>query len=302
VDLRLQHLLDNAYYVPGASNVGLVIGEGRQAFLIDTGVGTRSGRLLLQLLQDQGLTLVAILNTHGHGDHVGGNAYLVEHTKALVYAPVLDSVAIQHPRWGTMCVFGGAEPPAEVAVPRFAPEPCAVDRTVTEGFIQIAGVQVQVVSLPGHTSSHSGYIASGAFFMGDILAGEVELRNAPLSYAYSVTQRLQSLEKLRAYSCQYYVPGHGEAIQDIASLVERNILQITAAQDLIKGYVSQHPAEANDILIHLCAHYGIVLRNIKEYFHWYPILHSYLSHLSNAGQILPEVKHNRLLWRTVQAQ
>jgi glyoxylase-like metal-dependent hydrolase (beta-lactamase superfamily II) len=296
-DLRLQHLVDQVYYVPGASNVGLVVGECQQAFLIDTGVGTRSGRMLLQLLQDQGLHLAAILNTHGHGDHVGGNAYLVEQTKALVYAPLHDSVAIQHPIWGTMCLFCGAEPPAGIAVPRFAPAPCAIDQIVTEGPMKIVGVQVQVVPLPGHTGSHTGYIVNGVFFTGDVLAGEVELANAPLSYAYSVTRRLQSLEKLRGYSCQYYVPGHGEVRQDIAALVERNIAQVTSVLDWIKGYLSQRSAEANELLVALCAQYGIVLHNIREYFYWYPIVQSCLSHLSNTGQIRHEVTGNRLLWQ-----
>ena len=301
-DLILQHLFDNVYYVPGASNVGLVVGEGQQAFLIDTGVGKRSGRLLLQLLQDQGLCLAAILNTHGHGDHVGGNAYLVEHTKALVYAPVHDSVAMKHPVWGTLCMFGGAEPPADIAVPRFAPDPCATDRIVGEELIEIVGVQVQAVPLPGHTASHTGYVVNGVFFTGDTLASEAELANTPLSYAYSVTLRLQSLEKLRGCSCRYYIPGHGEPREDISALVERNIAQLTAVLDWIKGYLSVRSVEANEILMALCAQYGIVLHNIREYYYWYPIVHSCLSHLSNTGQIRHEVRDNRLLWRTVQPQ
>lgn len=298
--LQLQYLLDNVYYLPGPSNVGLVVGERQRVLLIDTGVGQRSGRGLLRILKDQGLYLVAIFNTHCHGDHVGGNAYLVEHTGAQVYAPVYDSAAMQHPIWGTMCTFGGADPLTELRVPRFAPQPCTVDVIVTEGEIRIAGVTVQLVPLPGHTGSHTGYIVNDVFFVGDSLAGEAELANSPVPYAFSVTKRLQSLDKLRDYSCSYYVLGHGKVERDITAVVERNIAQVMEILDFIRGHLTQGCAEAGELLAAMCARYGIQIRNIKQYFHWYPVLHAFLSHLSNTGQIKHKIKDNRLLWCAVE--
>lgn len=300
--MTLQHVLHNVYYLPGASNIGLIMGEGNQALLIDTGVGQRSGRQLLQILEERGLKLAAIFNTHGHGDHTGGNAYLVEHTGAKVYAPLYDSIVLQHPAWGSMCVFGGAEPINELSTPRFAPQPCATDAIVTEGEVQIAGVTVQVVPLPGHTGSHTGYIVNDVFFTGDILAGEAELANAPISYAYSITKRLESLQKLRNYSCSYYVLGHGTLEHDIAELIERNIAQIMDVLHFIRRYLAQAPAEANNLLSAVCEHYKIEMRNIREYYLFYPTLHAYLSHLRNTGQIAYQVKDNRLLWYTVESE
>ncbi len=294
--LRLQHLVDNVYYLPGPSNVGLIVGQRQQALLIDTGVGQRSGRRLLRIIQEQGLDLVAILNTHCHGDHVGGNAYLAERTGAQVYAPVHDAVVLQYPVWGTMCMFGGAEPIAEMAAPRFNPQPCAVDVTVTEGSIEIAGIAVQVVPLPGHTGSHTGYIVNDVFFTGDILAGEEELANTALSYAYSITKRLQSLERLRSYSCQYYVLGHGRPETDIHDLVERNIAQINDILDFIRAYLNQGCAEASELLAAMCAHYHIEIRNLRQYFLYYPTLHSLLSHLINRGEVEHRIHEHRLLW------
>jgi len=293
---HLQHILGRVYYVPGASNVGLIVGDGQQALLVDTGIGKRSGRRLLRILEEQSLQLVAIFNTHCHGDHIGGNAHLVEHTGAKIYAPLADSVVLQYPVWGTMCMFGGADPIAELSVPRFAAPPCAVDVIVTEGEIQIAGVTVQVVPLPGHTGTHTGYIIDDVFFIGDILAGEAELANTTISYAYSVTKRLQSLEKLRHYSCAYYVLGHGGIERDITALIERNIAQVIDLLDFIKGYLAQGCAGASEILGAVCAHCGIEIRNLKQYFLLYPTLHSYLSHLSNHGEITYKIKDNRLLW------
>lgn len=298
--LPLQHIWDNIYYLPGASNIGLIVGEEKQALLIDTGIGQRSGRQLLHILEERHLRLAAILNTHGHGDHTGGNAYLVERTGAKVYAPLYDSIVLQHPTWGSMCIFGGAEPIAELSTPRFAPQPCATDVIVTEGKLRIAGVTIQVVPLPGHTGSHTGYIVNNVFFTGDILAGEAELANMAISYAYSITKRLESLQKLRSFSCSYYVLGHGPLESDIARLIERNIAQITDVLHFIRSYLAQAPAEANGILEAVCEHYKIEIRNIREYYLFYPTLHAYLSHLRNKGQIAYQVNGNRLLWYAVE--
>ncbi len=297
--MLLQHIRDNVYYLPGASNIGLVVGEDKKAFLIDTGIGQRSGRQLLQILNEQRLKLAAILNTHGHGDHTGGNAYLVERTGTKIYAPLYDAIVLQHPTWGSMCVFGGAEPITELSTPRFAPQPCTTDVIVVEGELQIAGVTIQVVPLPGHTGSHTGYIVNDVFFTGDILAGEAELANTTISYAYSITKRLDSLERLRHFSCSYYVQGHGPLKSDIADLIERNIAQVMDVLHFIQSYLAQAPAEASEILKAVCEHYKIEMRNIREYYLFYSTLHAYLSHLHNQGQIAYQVKDNHLLWYAI---
>ena len=294
--MQLQHILDNVFYVPGPSNIGVVVGKDRQALLVDTGIGTRSGRRLLQILEDQGLQLAAIFNTHCHGDHIGGNAYLVEHTGATVYAPPYDAVVLERPIWGTMCMFGGADPISELSSPRFSAQACKVDQIVTEGEMCVAGVAVQAISLPGHTGSHTGYIVGGVFFTGDALAGEEELVNARLSYAYSVTRRLQSLEKLRQYPCAYHVLGHGRIQRDIASLIDRNIAQVLDVLDFIKRYLTQGCADIGAIFGAVCEHYEIEIRTIGQYFLLYPTLHACLSHLNNCGEISFRIRGNQLLW------
>jgi len=294
--LQLRHLVGDIYCVPGPSNVGFVITKEGQALLIDTGVGARSGRGLLQILQDHNLQLAAIFNTHCHGDHVGGNAFLVEHTGAQVYAPPHDAIVIEKPVWGTMCMFGGADPLAELETPRFAAQACQVDVRVSEGVVVVGGTEVQVVPLPGHTGSHTGYLIEDVFFTGDILAGEEELAQSPITYAYSITMRLQSLEKLRRYSCAWYVLGHGKPEPDIQSLIECNIEQVNGVLAFIKAFLAQGCADFDQIYTAICRHYGIRVRTLKQYFLLYPTLHSYISHLSRNGDIIHAFEANRLLW------
>jgi glyoxylase-like metal-dependent hydrolase (beta-lactamase superfamily II) len=197
-------------------------------------------------------------------------------------------------------MFAGADPPAELHVPRFAPQPCTVDQIVTEGEIGIAGLTVEVVPLPGHTATHTGYIVDDVFFVGDALAGQAELAGLAVSYTYSVTLYLETLEKLRNYACAYYVLGHGRLERDISGLIEQNIARISETIGFIKGCLAEKDAETSAILKAVCQHYGVELHSIRAYFVWYPVIHSFLSHLCNGGEVVWEISDNELLWHAVE--
>ena len=247
--MELEHITDNVYYLRDVINMGVVVGEEGQALLIDSGLGDRSGRRILQALEAEGLRPVAVLNTHCHGDHSGGNAYLVEQAGVKVYAPLYDAVVLRQPVWSTLCMFAGADPINELAIPRFSMRPSPVDVIVTEGELTVAGVTVEAVALPGHTGSHTGYIASGVFFLGDALCSEQELENAGIPYGYSVTMRLDTLQKLRDYNCDYYLLAHGDLRRDIGELVELNRERVEETLAFIVDYLSRQPSEASDVIV-----------------------------------------------------
>src|SRR6266699_3322654 len=62
----------------------------KEALVIDPGL---EPDLVLDCLGTERLTAAAILNTHGHGDHIGGNAALKE---AFPQAPLLIGGGDQH--------------------------------------------------------------------------------------------------------------------------------------------------------------------------------------------------------------
>ena len=98
---------------------------------------------VIAALEQRGLTLDLILNTHHHMDHIGGNAAL----KA---------------RYGAKIVGPRAE------MSRIAD----MDRTVGEGDeVAVGGEIARVFETPGHTSGHIAYWfeTSKALFCGDTL-------------------------------------------------------------------------------------------------------------------------------------
>jgi glyoxylase-like metal-dependent hydrolase (beta-lactamase superfamily II) len=146
--------------MPFAENTYIVWLPGRQAALvIDPGLEPES---ILDFLRDQQLTTAAILNTHGHADHIGGNATLKD---AFPEAPLIigaDEVGLLADAEANLSApFGMSitSPPA--------------DRTVREGdVVEAAGMRLEVLDLPGHSPGHVVYLYRDSpclLFGGDVL-------------------------------------------------------------------------------------------------------------------------------------
>src|SRR5919201_48464 len=72
---------------PYDNGMYIVFDDPREAVLIDPFMGEREA---IAAVKDHGLKLVEILNTHGHPDHIYGNAALKEATRARLAIHRLD--------------------------------------------------------------------------------------------------------------------------------------------------------------------------------------------------------------------
>ena len=141
-----------------------VLRDAGEAIVIDPG---ESDPALLASLSD--CTVKAIINTHCHIDHCGGNAELVRHTNAplLIHRnelPVLHSLEQQ----GMM--FGVRSHPS--------PEP---DAFLDEGdAVTVGTVSLKVLYTPGHSPGHISLAGDGFAFVGDVLfAGSIGRTDLP---------------------------------------------------------------------------------------------------------------------------
>jgi glyoxylase-like metal-dependent hydrolase (beta-lactamase superfamily II) len=117
---------------------------------------------VLEKLADEGLTVPLILNTHGHVDHIAGNADL---KAAFPNAPIVigagDADLLTDPLLNMSGLSG---------VPICSPR---ADRLVREGeVIESAGFRFEVFDIPGHSPGHVVYLVRGdppVVFGGDVL-------------------------------------------------------------------------------------------------------------------------------------
>ena len=103
---------------------------------------------VIRLLDERGLTPTEIINTHHHGDHIGGNAELRERWNLPLTAPASEAHRIE-----------------------------GITQQVKHGDkITIAGYEAEVIATPGHTSGHVAFYVANCFedgggvaFVGDTL-------------------------------------------------------------------------------------------------------------------------------------
>jgi glyoxylase-like metal-dependent hydrolase (beta-lactamase superfamily II) len=185
--LTVGPLMENCYVV-GCE-------ETKEAVVIDP--GDEAGRILDVLGQLQ-LTLIYIINTHGHFDHVGANKELKEATGAdiLIHpldAQMLGNISASASSFG---LSGDNSPPA--------------DKTIQEGdTVSFGTITFQIFDTPGHTPGGISLYTDQHVFVGDALfAGSIGRTDFPGgdydTLISSIRQKLFTLpDDAKVYS------GHG---------------------------------------------------------------------------------------------
>jgi hydroxyacylglutathione hydrolase len=150
--------------------------DGLQAIVVDPG----DAAPVAAALDAQGLALAAILVTHHHPDHVGG-------------------IAALRPR-----LQGEVHGPAREAIPGpFVPH-------VDGDIINVAGLRLEVIDVPGHTAGHIAYFAPGTLpapvlFCGDTLfsAGCGRLFEGTAAQMHNSLSRLAALPGATRVCCAH---------------------------------------------------------------------------------------------------
>jgi hydroxyacylglutathione hydrolase len=148
---------ENAYFVSLAQDGDCIVA--------DPGL---DADLIVEQLQAAGLNPLAILNTHGHGDHIAGNELLKQTWPA---APLIIGAG---DAWKLTDPAGNLS--AEFGMPMVSPP---ADQTASEGdVLEFAGIRWTVLETPGHSRGHVVFVAKELSPMivlgGDVLfAGSV---------------------------------------------------------------------------------------------------------------------------------
>ena len=180
---------------PWKQNCFLLI-SGDSAVLVDPG-GNAPG--ILGEITLRRLRLLAIINTHGHFDHIGGVSEIVEKTSAPFYISGLELPIMKSANM-LRYIFKYNE---KVTVPKQF-----VDLDLIGNRLHFEDIDIQIIRTPGHTPGGCCFIIGNHIFTGDTvlssMPGSAELPGGNLQ---DLIKSLNALESLEGDFISH--PGHG---------------------------------------------------------------------------------------------
>jgi glyoxylase-like metal-dependent hydrolase (beta-lactamase superfamily II) len=289
---------ERVWVIPGGVNIGVLANDDGQIVLVDTGLNESSAKKALKVVREElGGEVVAVLTTHAHADHFGGNATIVKRAGAVVHAPKFDEAFLRYPLLQPASLFGGADPLDTLRGNFLLADPSPVDVLVQPGPHEIAGISIEAVPLYGHSPGQLGYLAGDVFFCADVVLPASVLDKYRIPYLFSLTEHLAALERARGTSHRVAVAGHGPILDDgqlevviglnaaLAHRVADAILELTAT-----------PRSAEAILEGILRRFDAPVSDAPSFYLLQPTVFAFLSHLHRSGEIGHEVRDGRSLW------
>lgn len=218
---------------------------------------------LLAELERLGLRVRAVLCTHLHIDHIANNQALVE-------------------RHGAEILAHAEELPLLLSRQE-APYPIT---TITEGPVNIGGVQVGVIPTPGHSPGHLAYVTpDGVCCIGDSMMSLRLLQHAKMPYMEDVDRSILTMEALRQTRYPFYIAAHKAVVPlaELPDLVEANIQKELDLYALLRRSITAPLPMEEAVTAYLLAA-GIRAREMLEMFYVRHTAKVRLEALSKAGE------------------
>lgn len=283
----------------GAVNMGLVqTPDGWVA--VDTGLDKQAAKAVLKHIGQSGQKLIAIINTHAHADHYGGNAHLLKQQQVPVYAPVFESSVMRRPQLEPEYLWQGAKPFPDLLNKFLLAERSPVDVEFDPGqALEIGGMVFETVFLPGHSFGQVGIVVDGVFFAADSYFAQDVIEKHGLPYLVDYQQTLNSARAATEVTADWYVPGHGVPEKNPADAVEKLIERHQQGLASSIAAISGGPLQLGDIVSLVCAQYDLHPATPGAWVLLRTTISAYLTAALEAGQVRTEVVDGRLLFRVV---
>jgi glyoxylase-like metal-dependent hydrolase (beta-lactamase superfamily II) len=293
----LVRLASDAYYLPGGVNVGVITNSAGEALLLDTGGDKDYGRTIRKAVEEAKLRPAAILNTHSHADHYGGNDYLARNLNLPVWAPVFEEAILRYPYLEPMYLYGGAAPLAGLRNKWLEAKSSPVDHVyeVEDGPLSVGPFEMMRHVTSGHAVAQVAIGFGPVCYATDAFFGSEVLAKYEIPFVHDVAGQLATLDRLLSLPYDIFVPGHGEPTTNVAEAVESNRAYIRRTIEWVHAAVGDG-ATTSEVVHGVTGRLEAPPSNLSTYFLMHSCVLAYLSYLTVQGQVAPIVEAGALRW------
>lgn len=255
--MPLLKVFENSYCLSDALSIGVCINPTtNRAVLIDSGLDKSKIKLVEKALPS-GCKISAIINTHSHADHCGGNGFVQnKNPDVRIYTTKFEQGFVEvpsHEPHGFNCL---AEPFAELKNKFLCAEPSRVTDIIEyrDHEIVIEGMPFKIVTLPGHSAGMIGVISPDhVFYCGDAAFGAETFKKHGVLFYSNIDDSLNSLIKMKDILSRERMNGfvfyHGgpEAVSKVSEILDDHIEKISDTKRFIRSAIESEPRSMDDL-------------------------------------------------------
>lgn len=222
--MSLKNIKGNTFWIRGGTNTGVYIFEDRSVLLIDTGIGGERQERMINILDENNLTVRHIINTHEHEDHSGGNHQIKERYKDVtIFSSYKAKIYIENPDLFMDFLTGGRRTALlEKEMSQYILCPEKVDVVVKPGeILNLNGHKFEIVGCAGHTEGSIGVITDDKVaFFADLMISKNSLDKFDFLFMCDYESQMKSLDRVRILDYDLGILGHSSKIFTKQEMIE----------------------------------------------------------------------------------
>lgn len=252
----------------------IVTSEG--AVVVDTLPFPQETRELLAFIQQRGLRVPYVINTHSHADHANGS-YLFEEADLVAHRRCREILR----RHGEEVLKEAKMETPEVAEVQLRLPAITFDQELT---LRLGDRTMQLIPLPGHTSDSIGvYVEEDKI----LFAGDAVM---PVPYIVGGDRAamIDSLHAISQLGLENIVQGHGDVILrgEVEETLKTSIFYLETIYEKVKEVVKAgaSPEAVTEITIEQCGKSRIPLNGLVQQLHEANLLYLYDLMIDQVGK------------------
>lgn len=303
--IKLEHVLGGSHYCSERLSVGVYV-KNNNAVLIDSGIDDDTAKNIDKALKEKNIKVVAIINTHSHADHCGGNHYFQKNYPGLkIYSTRYEQHFIEDTINEPRCFCMGAEPCKGLVHKHLKAENSKVTNTIepyVDQEIVIEGEKFSIITLPGHSPGMIGVISPDkVLYTGDAIFGKDTFEKHGVLFYTHIEATLKSFDKIAGCKVDATVYYHGGLYKgDLKPVVEEHRARLLTTKKAIYDMLVKEPLSLDELTRRTMQLFKIP-ENITQFTLTQTCVFAYVTELEREKKVLMDMFNGMRVIGTTEA-